>query len=86
MTGSHSRPSPARPSRSVWLEVKASSTRAGSGRKVTSPPRRAIPTKWVTMPSPGSMKVAGWMMEYDPDHHILYSANTEAGVWRVSTQ
>ncbi|HEV8245636.1 MAG TPA: hypothetical protein VGP93_07700 [Polyangiaceae bacterium] len=46
----------------------------------------ANPTSWSELPSPDSMSVGGWYMKYDPDHHLLFSSNTEAGFWRLSTE
>jgi photosystem II stability/assembly factor-like uncharacterized protein len=28
----------------------------------------------------------GWMLRYDPDHHVLYSSNFGDGFWRLVTQ
>lgn len=36
---------------------------------------------WTQMPSP--MLSNGGQLEYDADHHLLYSANLGAGLWRV---
>ncbi len=41
------------------------------------------PTHWQTYPSP-SMNQGG-AIAYDPNHHILYSTNQNAGFWRVVT-
>jgi hypothetical protein len=34
----------------------------------------------------GQLMAAGGKLQYDPEHHILYSSNSNAGFWRVVTQ
>ena len=41
--------------------------------------------KWTAFPSP-KMAHGAVRLTYDPDHHILYSANTTSGLWRMVTQ
>jgi hypothetical protein len=38
---------------------------------------------WTNMTSP--LLSNGGQLEYDPDHHVLYSSNLDAGFWRVVT-
>jgi hypothetical protein len=40
---------------------------------------------WTSLPSP-PMPNGPVHLAYDPDHHLLYSANTGSGVWRMVTQ
>ncbi len=40
---------------------------------------------WSALPSP-SLPHGPVFLAYDPDHHVLYSANTESGLFRVVTQ
>jgi photosystem II stability/assembly factor-like uncharacterized protein len=40
---------------------------------------------WVPFPSP-PMSHGAVAFAYDPDHHVLYSANTHSGLWRMVTQ
>jgi hypothetical protein len=40
---------------------------------------------WVKLASP-EMDHGGVTLAYDPDHHVLYSANTSSGFWRMKTQ
>jgi hypothetical protein len=42
------------------------------------------PTTWTNVKTP-KMSGGGSGMDYDSDHHILYSSNYEAGLWRVVT-
>ena len=41
--------------------------------------------KWTPMKSPTTC-CGGVYMAYDPEHHVMYSANTRGGLWRVVTQ
>jgi hypothetical protein len=43
------------------------------------------PTKWSIMTS-AKMSDGGDHLVYDPDHHLLYSTNHAAGLWRVRTR
>jgi hypothetical protein len=43
------------------------------------------PTKWSIMTSP-KMNDGGDHLVYDPDHHLLYSTNHAAGLWRMRTR
>jgi len=43
------------------------------------------PTKWTPFPSP-NMAHGTVYFGYDADHHVLYSANTGSGLWRMVTQ
>jgi hypothetical protein len=45
----------------------------------------SAPATWSNMPSP-MMVNGGEKMVYDPDHHLIYSSNYTAGVWRLRTQ
>jgi len=42
----------------------------------------AAPTAWTTYPSP-NLTSGGAVLAYDPDRHILYSANYWEGLYRV---
>jgi hypothetical protein len=42
-------------------------------------------TKWTPLPSP-KMANGAVRLNYDTDHHVMYSANTKSGLWRVVTQ
>jgi hypothetical protein len=42
------------------------------------------PTKWTALATPVTHQ-GGYLLNYDPDHHILYSTNQTAGLWRVVT-
>jgi photosystem II stability/assembly factor-like uncharacterized protein len=49
------------------------------------------PTNWSEMETPGLPPLSernqgGISMDYDFDHHILYSSNTTFGLWRMRTQ
>ncbi len=57
---------------------------AGSTTFYSSAPE-AAPTTWTTLQTP-VMTQGGRYMAYDPDHNILYSANTNGGFWRVVTK
>jgi hypothetical protein len=49
----------------------------------------ADPTKWTKLPSPpfGNPDTArSWGLEYDPEHHVLYSLNSIDGFWRMRTK
>jgi hypothetical protein len=45
---------------------------------------------WTSMPAPPAQLAAGlggaYVMDYDSDHHILYSSNYPGGLWRLVTQ
>jgi hypothetical protein len=42
---------------------------------------------WSTFPPPYVTPTdTGRFLDYDPDHHILYSSNFKGGVWRVVTE
>jgi photosystem II stability/assembly factor-like uncharacterized protein len=43
------------------------------------------PTTWTKLESP-TIKQGGSGMAYDPDHHIVYSSNYSAGLWRMITR
>jgi hypothetical protein len=43
------------------------------------------PTKWTLLASP-AMAHGTVYFGYDPDHHVLYCANTSSGLWRMVTQ
>jgi hypothetical protein len=43
------------------------------------------PMKWTPYTSP-NFGNGGTFMAYDPEHHLLYSANESAGLWRIVTQ
>jgi hypothetical protein len=45
----------------------------------------SAPTVWTNIPNPDIVE-GGWMLQYDQDHHILYSSNFYGGFWRVRTQ
>lgn len=46
----------------------------------------ANPTAWTRMSGAPSLSSGGTWLSYDPDHHILYSANYWDGLWRVVVQ
>jgi hypothetical protein len=46
----------------------------------------AAPSTWSQLGDDVAMAVAGWMLEYDADHHLLYSANTTSGFWRMTVK
>jgi photosystem II stability/assembly factor-like uncharacterized protein len=41
---------------------------------------------WTQMKTPTSVSVGTTMFSYDATHHLLYSANLDAGLWRLRTQ
>jgi len=44
------------------------------------------PSTWTQLPTPAFSKpdnVLTWGLQYDPDHHILYSLNATNGFWRL---
>lgn len=44
------------------------------------------PSTWTQLPTPAFSKpdnVLTWGLQYDPDHHILYSLNSTNGFWRL---
>jgi len=44
---------------------------------------------WTTLPSPTLAdpdRMQSWDMQYDPDHHLLYSVHNVGGFWRLVTQ
>jgi hypothetical protein len=43
------------------------------------------PATWATYPSP-PVSQGGWLIQYDADHHVLYSSSEHAGFWRVVTK
>ena len=43
------------------------------------------PTKWTIMPS-AKMGDGGDHLVYDPDHHLMFSTNHAAGLWRMRTR
>jgi hypothetical protein len=53
-----------------------------SGGWFYSSPEQSSPT-WTSLRSPQSMAQGGINIAYDPDHHILYSSNYIAGMWRL---
>lgn len=53
-----------------------------SGRPFYSAPL-SDPTSWTNMPSPPIPNGGGYNMGYDPDHNVIYSANCQAGMWRL---
>jgi hypothetical protein len=54
-----------------------------SGQPFYSSPETS-PATWAKVMTP-TMSQGGSGMDYDPDHHILYSSNYGAGLWRVVT-
>jgi hypothetical protein len=42
-------------------------------------------TPWTSLPSP-TMAHGPVKLDYEADHHILYSANTDSGAWRMVTK
>lgn len=43
-------------------------------------------SSWTELPAPAFPRpdhVVTWGLEYDPDHHILYSQNSSNGLWRL---
>jgi hypothetical protein len=40
---------------------------------------------WTQLPTPATMTNGAVFFAYDPDHHLLYSANIEGGLWRMAT-
>jgi hypothetical protein len=46
------------------------------------------PSVWTEMQTPGrpTSDVGGYLLAYDPDHHLLYSTNQQGGLWRFSTE
>jgi hypothetical protein len=44
------------------------------------------PATWTSLRSPTSMSQGGISIAYDRDHHILYSSNYIAGMWRLVVQ
>jgi hypothetical protein len=55
-----------------------------SGQPFYSAPE-ASPATWTNVKTP-AIKQGGSVMAYDPDHHILYSSDYSAGLWRVVTK
>jgi hypothetical protein len=55
-----------------------------SGQPMYSAPENN-PSKWTNLKTP-EMKQGGSAMAYDPDHHIIYSSNYTAGLWRMITR
>jgi hypothetical protein len=52
---------------------------------VSSAPEDA-PTKWTKIPMPvpaSNVNGGSWQVDYDADHHVLYSANNHSGLWRL---
>jgi hypothetical protein len=45
-------------------------------------------TKWEELPPPYTTPAdtGGVFLDYDSDHHILYSSNFGGGAWRLVTQ
>ena len=89
------------PDGSVWKKIEGSpvgfpiigdGTRLFTGRRFlngqTTQPYYTAPanldTKWTAFSSP-NMKDGPVEMRYDPDHHLLYSANMGSGLWRLVT-
>jgi hypothetical protein len=51
---------------------------------------KSDPSTWTAFPSPPQAKKnsqggGGVFLAYDDAHHILYSANFDAGLWRIGT-
>jgi hypothetical protein len=60
------------------------SIRDGSGQPYWTAPE-GDGAKWTTLASP-NMPHGAVYFGYEADHHVLYSANTSSGLWRVVTQ
>jgi hypothetical protein len=58
---------------------------SGSGQQPYLSAPESDPTTWTTVASP-NMAHGGVYLGYDADHHLLYSANTASGFWRMVTQ
>jgi hypothetical protein len=58
---------------------------AGSNQQPYFTASESDPTKWTTFASP-NMAHGTVYFGYDADHHVLYSANTNSGLWRMVTQ
>ncbi|HEY3667097.1 MAG TPA: hypothetical protein VGL19_13900, partial [Polyangiaceae bacterium] len=43
----------------------------------------SAPDSWTPIFEPAPMVFGGSTLIYDPDHHLLYSANLTGGLWRV---
>ena len=85
----------------VWMQVPGSPNgygMIGDGKRLfhsvrnaegTQQPYFTSPetdgTKWTPLPSP-RMSHGAVYFAYDRDHHLLYSANTKSGLWRMVTQ
>jgi hypothetical protein len=54
-----------------------------SGKPMWTAPE-ANPATWMNVDTPTMTQGSAWL-GYDPDHHILYAANMNAGLWRVVT-
>jgi hypothetical protein len=48
--------------------------------------KESDPTTWSVFPAPSGLTGGAPYLDYDPAHHVLYSSNFEAGLWRVVTQ
>lgn len=58
---------------------------SGSNQQPYFTAQESDPTKWTPLASP-NMTHGTVYFGYDADHHVLYSANTNSGLWRMVTQ
>jgi hypothetical protein len=66
------------------VSLYASYSWDSGGQPFYSAPLKSI-ASWTHMPSP-SVGRGGSMVDYDAAHHIIYSANLGAGMWRLTTR
>jgi hypothetical protein len=54
------------------------------GQPLWTAPEANPANQWTNVKTPMMSQGTTWFA-YDPDHHILYAANMNAGLWRVVT-
>jgi hypothetical protein len=66
------------------VNLYASFTNDSGGQPFWTAPE-SDPTKWTNVKTPAMSQGGNWL-SYDADHHVLYSSDANAGLWRVVTR
>jgi hypothetical protein len=70
----------------AWNGTTLYTSNGGFNQTLYSSTTTANPMSWKTIRETTPPPTGGWMMQYDGDHHILYSSNFSNGFWRFATQ